>query len=202
MDHQAAFVLWCQWVRRVRQMGWLLTASALLSSCSWLGWGDGEKQLSGSQTSSPVSQSADAQPDALQASTVWTYVPPQRDVTDPSNVVVAYLWDVEVQFGTLAQCQEIRRALEDMQTLSASNLQQARYNDDNGNAGQWDVLDLLHRYFVPHPAMRLEPELFYHDVQTPQAREVIGHTLADISCDTQYPDQGEPEPKPEAIPGW
>lgn len=124
--------------------------------------------------------------DALEADVV------QGSTGFPENVVVAYLWDVEVQFDTPEQGYEICRALVDMSTLSAGELSVRRYADHMGRPQQLSIIGMLRMYFVP--AVQVPLGRFFMDVEKPEAREVVRQTLADISgyCGEPVQEQAAP----------
>ncbi|RUS67607.1 hypothetical protein CUZ56_00082 [Saezia sanguinis] len=145
----------------------LLCLANMLAGCSWLGWGrDDQTQV---QTA----------PAAQTETMTYAYEPPAtRDLSTPSNVVVAFFWDVNIRSETDGQRQEICRALNDMSALSAPELQQKRYADASGASGQWNLVQLLQAYFVPAQPVTLD--FLYEDIEKPASREVIRQTLADM----------------------
>lgn len=97
-------------------------------------------------------------------------------VTD--NAVVAILQDVEINYETPVQLKQICAALEDMATLSASDIQKKRYADFNGKQGEWTLLQVLYAYFLPTQKVNLQN--FYDDIEKPLSREIARETLQDM----------------------
>jgi hypothetical protein len=90
------------------------------------------------------------------------------------NQVVLYLNGAERQAETDEQRQEILRALEDLRTLTPQALTQRRYADYENKPGQWTLVQLLEKYFVPSlGSCSIDEETLYRDAQSPRAREVI-----------------------------
>jgi hypothetical protein len=89
------------------------------------------------------------------------------------NQVVLYLDGAERQAETDEQRQEILRALEDLRTLEPAGLKQRRYADYENQPGQWTLVQLLQKYFVPREPCAIDDETFYRDAQSQHAREVI-----------------------------
>lgn len=125
-------------------------------------------------------QSAAVEPTSVAAPAqgveTYTLPPPKVPAAFP-NAVVAYFWDVEVR-AEEGQHANICRALNDLLTLSASELMQVRYADYSGVAGQWNILQLLQAHFVPHSPIDLDD--FLSDIEKPESREIVRLTLQDL----------------------
>jgi hypothetical protein len=65
------------------------------------------------------------------------------------NEAVRHLKGAERQVETDDQEQEIRRALEDLATLSPADLRNKRYADYSMQPARWTLAMLLQKYFVP-----------------------------------------------------
>lgn len=89
------------------------------------------------------------------------------------NQVVLYLDGAERQAETDEQRQEILRALEDLRSLDPTALRQRRYADYENRPGQWTLVQLLQRYFVPRGPSAIDEETLYRDAQAHRAREVV-----------------------------
>jgi hypothetical protein len=72
-----------------------------------------------------------------------------RPTPSAPNPVVAYLEDAELQAEGEAQLENIRAALRDWATLSATKLRARRYSDFQGRPAQWDLRELVQHHFVP-----------------------------------------------------
>jgi hypothetical protein len=94
-----------------------------------------------------------------------------------SNSVAAFFSHAERQAETDDQRREIQRALRDMLGKTPAELRQLRYADYEGKPQAWSVTELLQRYFVPRPPMKLSEERFYKDVTAPNARAAIRRQL-------------------------
>lgn len=89
------------------------------------------------------------------------------------NTVVAYLRGAELQAETNDQRREVLRALDDLLDKSPAELRNARYSDTSGHKDTRTVIEMLRAHFVPEQPTALDPERFYQDVATPEARSVI-----------------------------
>lgn len=89
------------------------------------------------------------------------------------NEVVRYLKGAERQVETDDQELEIRRALEDLATLSPADLRKKRYADYSMQPGRWTLAMLLHKYFVPAELQTIDEDRLYQDAQQPEARAVV-----------------------------
>jgi len=96
------------------------------------------------------------------------------------NTVVAYLQGAERQSEDLDQRREIEKALNDMLTLSPDELRTRRYANYQMEPGAWDIIHLLHRYFVPEKLKGLDEARFYRDIAKPEARAVIQEHLREV----------------------
>lgn len=125
---------------------------------------------------------------------------PLSDFTDsgvvPDNTIVAILQDVEINYETPVQLKQICTALNDMATLSASDIQKRRYADFNGKQGEWTLLQVMYAYFLPTQKVNLQN--FYEDIEQPLSREIVRETLKDMQeyCAPKSGTQGE------AVSGW
>lgn len=123
---------------------------------------------------------------------------PAANSIQPDNIVVAFFWNVELRYIVDGQMNEIIRALTDMTTLSASQLQQQRYADFYGSPDEWTLLQLLYAYFVPEAEVPLDR--FYIDIEKPESRQIIRQTLDDIQA---YLDSGEQSGgQTQPVTGW
>ena len=67
---------------------------------------------------------------------------------------------------------------EDLRTLAPAALKQRRYADYGNKPGQWTLVQLLERYFVPSlESCSIDEETLYRDAQSPRAREVVGQQI-------------------------
>jgi hypothetical protein len=89
------------------------------------------------------------------------------------NAVADYLDDAELQCENDVQRRSVADALNDCVSLAAEELKQRRYPDYTGQAGQWDLPTLFHRYIVPdRQGKRLGPD-FYRDVTSASGRKAV-----------------------------
>jgi hypothetical protein len=88
------------------------------------------------------------------------------------NQVVECLAGAERQAETDEQRQEILRALEDLGTLDPATLKQRRYADYDNTPGQWTLVQVLRKYFVPQKPCAID-EAIYLDAQSKAARDVL-----------------------------
>lgn len=97
------------------------------------------------------------------------------------NAVAAYLHNAELQFETPSQGAEIKKALRDMLTLTPKELQGRRYANYRLEPNVWDIITLLHKYFVPEENSRdIRAKTFYKDFAKPEARLEIQQQLEKI----------------------
>jgi hypothetical protein len=89
------------------------------------------------------------------------------------NTVVAYLQGAERQSEDTDQRREIEKALNDMLTLTPDELRKRRYANYQMEPGAWDIIYLLHRYFVPQKLRGLDETRFYRDVTDPASQAII-----------------------------
>lgn len=90
-----------------------------------------------------------------------------------TNQVVRFLDQADRQSETDEQRREILRALVDLRTLDAVALKRRRYADYGNKPGQWTLVQLIQKYFVPPQPCSIDEEAFYRHAQTPQARKVV-----------------------------
>ena len=88
------------------------------------------------------------------------------------NQVVEYLDGAERQAETDEQRRELLRALEDLRTLDPATLKQRHYADYEDKPGQWTLVQVLQKYFVPRKPCAIDEGLYW-DAQSKRAREVV-----------------------------
>jgi hypothetical protein len=89
------------------------------------------------------------------------------------NQVVIYLDRAERQAETDAQRREMLHALDDLRSLDALALGQRRYADYENRPGQWTLVQLMQKYFVPRQPCSIDEETFYRHAQASEARKVV-----------------------------
>jgi len=101
------------------------------------------------------------------------------------NTVVQFLDGADRQAESGEQQREIQQALEDMLNKTPAELKQQRYADYQGHKNSWDVITLLHKYFVANKLRTLDPDRFYEDVSKPEAKIVVRKQLETLRQDLQ-----------------
>lgn len=106
--------------------------------------------------------------------------PPAATPVIPTNSVVEYLTDAEIQAETDGQRSELRKAFTDMLALSADELKTRRYAGFDGTAGVRSLPELLEAHVVPAKPAALAPVQFFADVKQPAAQESVRKLLNDM----------------------
>lgn len=101
------------------------------------------------------------------------------------NTVVRFLDGADRQAENDDQQREIQRALQDMLSKTPEELRQQRYADYQGHKNSWDVITLLHKYFVANKLKTLDPDRFYEDVSKPEAKSAVRRQLDSLRQDLQ-----------------
>jgi hypothetical protein len=64
--------------------------------------------------------------------------------------------------------------------LAPAALKQRSYGDYENKPGQWTLVQLLRKYFVPRELCSIDEETLYRDAQSPYAREVVEQQIRAI----------------------
>jgi hypothetical protein len=105
------------------------------------------------------------------------------------NMFVRYLEAAQLQAEDDGQRATIRRALHDIITLDAAELETARYQDYAGSPARWSLLRLLAAYFVPGPDWRedvrrgcchMSESCIWRDLATSEARALAKARLESL----------------------
>lgn len=94
-----------------------------------------------------------------------------------TNPVAGYVDKAELQYETEAQKQNIVRALDDILTLSAQELEQRRYEDYTGKPNEWDLPTYVGKRFVPGKQGKTLGPKFYPDVKSARVQGQIRRIL-------------------------
>jgi hypothetical protein len=107
------------------------------------------------------------------------HTPPEEFAPLPkcANPVADYMREAELQAETVAQKDNVKKALEDMVMLSLKSLKRQRYQDYQGNAGKWDLKTLIDRHFVPATRCSNFHEEFWSHINSPEVRRIVQDML-------------------------
>ncbi len=115
-----------------------------------------------------------------------------------ANAVASYFSGAEVQVEGDAQRAELRKALTDMLSLSADELQARRYAQYDGTKSVRTLVELISGHVVPSAPQMLDPARFYADLKTPAAQAAIRQKLDDM--DKALAPAATPKPAPTPAP--
>lgn len=93
------------------------------------------------------------------------------------NPVVDYLHQVEIQYETEAQKENIINGLRDALHLSPEILQGKRYRDYQGNERAWDLRMLFRHHFVPSSKHKVLGVNFFYDITSEEGRKRVAEIL-------------------------
>ncbi len=93
--------------------------------------------------------------------------------TMKENDTEKYLKNIELQYETEEQKQEIIKALNHVLSLDEKELQKQRYKDYQGKANSWDLSTLMYKYMVPNSSGSVIGANFYKDLKSDKAQKMI-----------------------------
>jgi hypothetical protein len=97
------------------------------------------------------------------------------------NTAVAFFKSAQCEPATNGQRTELRHVLRDLLKKPARALPRLRYRDYSGQGRAWSATTLLEYYCLPEHAEEIDPDRFYRDVRTPDARSAIEALLKALS---------------------
>ncbi|MCB2264011.1 MAG: hypothetical protein LGR52_13920 [Candidatus Thiosymbion ectosymbiont of Robbea hypermnestra] len=96
------------------------------------------------------------------------------------NNVILFLESAELQVETYDQLRELERALEDIVSLPARELQQRRYADYQMNKGAWTLRKILSAYFLSQYPLPIDLDRFYGDVAAENVKSLVREKISQI----------------------
>jgi len=99
----------------------------------------------------------------------------------PENTAVAFFNSAQCEPATNGQRTELRHVLRDLLRKPARALPRLRYRDYSGQGRAWSATTLLEYYCLPAHAEEIDPDRFYRDVRTPEARSAVSALLKALS---------------------
>ncbi|HET6605811.1 MAG TPA: hypothetical protein VFG62_04035 [Rhodopila sp.] len=97
------------------------------------------------------------------------------------NAAVAFFNGAQCEPATNGQRTELRHVLRDLLRKPARALPRLRYRDYSGKGRAWSATTLLEYYCLPAHAKEIDPDRFYRDVRTPEARSAVSALLKALS---------------------
>lgn len=96
------------------------------------------------------------------------------------NAVLSYLENAEIQYEGESQRENIVSALNDILNLKVEELKNRKYDDYEGEKGQWDLPTLIQKHFVPDSEGKSLGNNFYRDIKSKKVQDKITEILKEI----------------------
>lgn len=111
-----------------------------------------------------------------------------------ASAVASYFSGAELQAENDAQRAELKRAFNDMLTLTADELKAKRYADYAGVKNARSLLELIKAHVVPATPQLIDPARFYADVKTATALQSVRQQLAEMDKASASQPSASPAP--------